>query len=76
MQINLKLDLVVAGYALAAIIFCLALATASKIAYDARGFNGDGSWAALSFMVTPLALSFLIAIITEAIREMRNRNSE
>ncbi len=73
MQINVRLDVVAVGYALAVVVFCLSLAAASKIAYETRGLGDSGSWTALSFIVTPLALAFVIAIITGAIREMRDR---
>lgn len=69
MQINLKLDTTVIGYAMSATIFCIGLALSARVMHQAPG---DTAWAGLSTMVFPLGISYLTLMVTEGIRTLQS----
>ena len=69
MQIDIKLDTTIVGYAMSATMFCIGLAMSARAMHQA---SGDTAWVGLSTIVFPLGLSFVIFIVTEGVRALQS----
>ena len=80
MQVNLKFDValnvVILGRAMAATIFCISLALASRAIHNTGGLGGDAAWAGLTVIALPLAASFVIAVATEVLNALMSARGE
>ena len=73
MEIKTNLDAVLIGRILAAIVIVLSFAYSVKAATEA---SYNEFWVFLSVFITPLAIGFLIIMVTEAVKELRGRGEE
>ena len=71
MEIKTNIDTVLLGRILAGIIIVLAFVYGI---YAATEFNGF--WAFLSAITLPLAVGFLIIMVTEVLKEMQQRGKQ
>ena len=73
MEIKAQLDAVLVGRILAAVIVIFSFAFSVKAATEAVS---DEFWVFLYEFITPLAVSFVVLMATEILRELRKRNAE
>ena len=73
MEIKTNLDAVLIGRILAAIVIVLSFAYSVKAATES---SYNEFWVFLSAFITPLAIGFLIIMVTEAVKELRGRGEE
>jgi formate/nitrite transporter FocA (FNT family) len=71
MEIKANLDAVLVGRILAGVIIVVSFAYSVKAAASA---HSDGFWLFLGSFATPLALSFVVIMATEILRELRGRS--
>jgi predicted phage tail protein len=73
MEIKANVDAVLIGRILAGIIIVFSFIYSVKAATEE--FSG-GFWAFLVLFITPLAIAFLIIMVTEVLRELRRRGAQ
>jgi hypothetical protein len=71
MEIKANVDAVLIGRILAGIIIVFSFVYSVKAAV-----SYDGFWSFLLGFITPLAIAFLIIMVTEVLRELRRRGAQ
>ena len=69
MQLNVKLDTIIVGYAMSATVFCIGLALSARAMHQA---SGDSAWIGLSTIMFPLGMSFVIFLVTEGVKALQS----